>query len=66
MDYKKRNTLTVAEAAQLLGKSEQFVRIGLRQGRFPWGEAVRMSDRWTYVIYRNVFFGATGIEKKGE
>lgn len=40
--------MTVKEAAKLLGKSEQFVRIGLQRGILPFGYAVKMSTKWTY------------------
>lgn len=42
--------LKVAECAQILGKSQQFVRIGLQRGILPFGYAVKMSTRWTYHI----------------
>ena len=42
--------MKVKEAAKLLGKSEQFVRIGLQRGVLPFGYAVKMSTKWTYVI----------------
>lgn len=42
--------ITVSEAAKILGKSEQFVRVGLQQKVLPIGVAVQMSDRWTYHI----------------
>lgn len=42
--------MTVKEAAKLLGKSEQFVRIGLQRGILPFGYAVKMSSKWTYYI----------------
>ena len=42
--------MTVKEAARLLQKSEQFVRIGLQRGILPFGFAVKMSSRWTYHI----------------
>lgn len=42
--------MTVKEAAKLLQKSEQFVRIGLQMGILPFGYAVKMSSRWTYHI----------------
>ena len=42
--------MKVKEAAKLLGASEQFVRIGLQQQRFPWGYAVKTSSRWSYWI----------------
>lgn len=42
--------MTVKEAAKLLGKSEQFIRIGLQRGILPFGYAVKMSSKWTYHI----------------
>lgn len=42
--------MKVSEVAKIMGKSEQFVRIGLQQGVFPFGYAVKMSSRWTYYI----------------
>lgn len=42
--------IRIKEAARLLGKSEQFVRIGLQQKIFPFGYAVKMSSVWTYHI----------------
>lgn len=42
--------MTVAECAKLLGKSPQFVRIGLQRGILPFGYAIKMSSVWTYHI----------------
>lgn len=42
--------MTVKEAASLLGKSEQFIRIGLQQGALPFGTAVKMRGRYSYHI----------------
>lgn len=42
--------MKVNEAAKILGKSPQFVRIGLQRGVLPIGTAVKMSSRWTYYI----------------
>ena len=42
--------LKVVECAKLLGKSEQFIRIGLQSGVLPFGYAVKMSSRWSYHI----------------
>lgn len=47
---KNQNRITVKEAAALMGVSEQFLRIGLRHGKFPFGTAVKMSSRWSYYI----------------
>lgn len=42
--------ISVSEAARKLGKSEQFIRIGLQQQILPIGVAVKMSSKWTYHI----------------
>lgn len=42
--------MTVKEAAKRLGKTEQFVRIGLQQGVLPFGAAVKMRGRYSYHI----------------
>ncbi|MDO6451886.1 hypothetical protein [Oceanobacillus profundus] len=42
--------IKIKEAARILGKSEQFIRIGLQQNIFPFGYAVKMSSVWTYHI----------------
>lgn len=42
--------MKVNEAAKILGKSPQFVRIGLQRGVLPIGTAVKMSSRWTYYV----------------
>lgn len=40
----------VKTAAEMLGKSQQFVRVALQRGVVPFGFAVKMSSRWTYYI----------------
>lgn len=48
--------MTVKEAARLLDKSEQFIKIGLQRGILPFGYAVKMRNKWTYHISdRKVF-----------
>lgn len=43
--------LTVKETAAILGKPENFVRVGLQTGRLPFGSAVQMTGgRWSYHI----------------
>lgn len=53
--------LSVKKCAELMGVSEQFIRVGLQKGVFPWGHAVRMSSRWTYWINPIKFTECTGI-----
>lgn len=47
--------LDVAEAARMMGVTEQFVRLGLQQNRFPWGYAVLMGRHYSYWINRKRF-----------
>ena len=55
--------MTVNECAELMGVSEQFVRVGLQKGQLPFGYAVQTSDhRWTYWISRQKFEESTGIK----
>lgn len=48
-------TLPVSEVAQMMGVTEQFVRLGLIQNRFPWGYAVLMGSHYSYWINRKRF-----------
>lgn len=56
------NRLSVAMTAKLMNVSEQFIRIGLQKGVFPFGYAVKMSSQWTYFISREKFRESTGIK----
>ena len=55
------NRLSVKRCAELMGASEQFIRVGLQKGIFPWGYAVKTSTRWTYWISPEKFSQHTGI-----
>ena len=56
------NNMTVIEAAELMGVSPQFVRVGLQKGVLPFGYAVKVSsNRYTYFISRQKFSESTGI-----
>jgi hypothetical protein len=57
-------SLSVKEAAEIMGKSGQFVRIGLQRGLLPFGTAVKMSSVWTYYISPNQFYEYVGIKKE--
>ena len=48
-------TISVKEASKLMGKSEQFIRVGLRNNRLPFGVAVQLSSQWTYYISPKLF-----------
>ena len=58
----KNNRLTVKQAAALMGVSEQFLRLGLQQGKFQFGTAVKTSSRWTYYISSSKFLEYIGIQ----
>lgn len=55
--------MKVSECAKLLGKSEQFVRVGLQHGVLPFGVAVKMSSKWTYLISEAKVYDYLGISK---
>jgi len=45
-----QQNISVKDAAGILGKSQQFVRVALQQDILPIGVAVKMSTVWTYHI----------------
>lgn len=54
--------IKVEEAAKLMGKSQQFVRIGLQRGLLPIGTAIKMSSQWTYHISPKLFYEYVGVK----
>lgn len=42
--------IPVKKAAEILGVSPQFVRLGMQCGDLPIGTAVKLSSIWTYHI----------------
>lgn len=54
--------MSVKECAQLLNVSEQWVRLGIQRGEFPFGHAVKMSSRWTYHISRYQVYLYLGLK----
>lgn len=64
--YKKgffMKKITIMEASKLMHKSAQFIRIGLQTGRLPFGSAVKVSTRWNYIIYPELFYKYLGISE---
>ena len=53
--------LPVPTAAKLMRKSKEWVMQGLRDGVFPWGYAVKLTN-WSYFISSVKFTEYTGIE----
>lgn len=63
-DILGRCRMTVQEAAKLMDVCPQFVRLGLQQGLFPFGFAMRTTPdgkRLQYYISRKKFSEYTGI-----
>lgn len=58
-DLQVRN-ITVKQASKIMGKSEQFIRVGLRNKRLPFGLAVKLSSQWTYYISPKLFYEYVG------
>ena len=57
------NSLTVQEAANLMGMSPDFIRVGLQRNILPFGYAVKTGkERWSYFISREKFREVTGIK----
>lgn len=57
----KDNSITVEEAAKLMGVTPQFIRVGLREKRLPFGFAVKMNSQYSYCILKPKFTEYTGI-----
>lgn len=58
--------MSVKECAALLGKSQMFVRCGLRDGKLPFGHAVKMSSKWTYHISAAKVYEYMGIKENSK
>ncbi len=54
--------ISIREAAEIMGKSQQFIRIGLQRGLLPFGTAVKLSTRWTYYISPKLFHEYVGYD----
>ncbi len=55
--------IKVKEAAKLMGKSEQFIRIGLQRGLLPFGNAIQNpGGKYSYYISPELFEKYTGIK----
>lgn len=54
--------VSVPKAAALMGKHQDFVREGLKQGVFPFGYAVKTSGKYSYYISSAKFEECTGIK----
>lgn len=58
----KIRRLLPEEAADLMGLGKETIRLGLQQGVFPWGYAVKTSEhRWSYFINAKRFAEIEGV-----
>ena len=55
--------ITIKMASELMHKSPQFIRVGLQMGKLPFGSAVKVKNRWNYVIYPNKFYEYIGVKE---
>lgn len=60
---KEMINIPIKTASQVLGVSEQFIRIGLQQKTLPIGSAVKMSSKWTYHISYKLLKDYVGEER---
>lgn len=61
--------ITIAEAAKIMGKSEQFVRVCIQQGLLPIGIATKTSKtgkNFNYYISPKLFYEYVGKEDVNE
>ena len=60
---KEMKNIPVNVVAEILGVSQQFVRIGLQQKTLPIGSAVKLSTKWTYHISYELLKNYIGEER---
>lgn len=60
----KVENIKVTEAAAIMDKRPQYIRIGLQRGLLPFGSAVKTAGRWSYHIPRDKFYEYMGIENQ--
>jgi len=61
--YLSKENISVKQAAEIMGKSQQFIRVGLQRGLLPIGIAIKMSSKWTYYISPKLFYEYVGENK---
>lgn len=56
-------SVPIAQAAAIMGKSPQFIRVCLQRGMLPFGTATKVSPRrWNYYISPKLFSEFVGLE----
>lgn len=58
-------TLSPEETGKVIRMRAQSVRLGLQQGRFPFGIAIQKPNgRWTYNIIASKVYEYAGLKEK--
>lgn len=58
-------TLNPEQAGKMIGKGAEFIRVGLQQKSFPFGNAVKTkSGQWNYLIIASKFYEYIGLNFK--
>ena len=58
----KINRMTLRECAKYMGIDYHTIGKGLKQGRFPWGYAIKTSENhWVYFINARKFAEIEGV-----
>ena len=55
-------SISVKQAAEIMGKNPQFIRLGLQSGRVPIESAVKRKTKWNYYISPELFRQYTGVD----
>ncbi len=55
--------IPIQEAARIMKKTEQFIRVCLQRGLLPFGTATKLSSQWTYYISPKLFYEYTGYKR---
>ncbi|SEJ36148.1 hypothetical protein SAMN05660742_106111 [Propionispira arboris] len=56
--------VSIKRAAEIMGKCQQFVRVGLQRENLPFGTAVKVTTKWNYYISPELFCKYVGISKE--
>ena len=60
MELMESVRMKVSEASKILGVGAENIRVGILNGNYPFGTAVKISTHYTYVIIRRKFYEYIG------
>ena len=66
INLKEMKSIPINTVADILGKSAQFVRVGLQQERLPFGTAVKSASVWNYHVSYELLKNYIGIDRLNE